>query len=194
MRMTHEYLATTPFDLYELFLFRLVATHGSFTKAAERAGLTQSAITRQVQGLEAMLGLRLLERTTRSVRMTPAGEFLFREAARLVGDVERTLRSLREEFGGARKEVRVGVSRTIGLAYLPGFFHANLRKLPNVGCRVSSQRSSEVLVALENNELDLGVLCPPPRLPRTLSATHRFQDAFTLIAPKSLAYPFSAAA
>ena len=186
----HEFLATTPFDLYELFLFRLVVKHRSFTKAAEIAGLTQSAITRQMQGLEAGLGLDLLERTTRSVRVTPAGEFLFREAARLTGDVEASLQRLREEFAGARKEVRVGVSRSIGLAHLPGFFHANLRNLPQVGCRVSCQRSTEILAALESNELDLGVLCPPKRLPRTLRVTHRFDDAFTLIAPRELAAAF----
>ena len=48
----NDFLATTPFDIYELSLFRLVAQHGSFTKAAEIAGLTQSAITRQMQGME----------------------------------------------------------------------------------------------------------------------------------------------
>ena len=188
----NEFLATTPFDIYELFLFRLVAKHRSFTKAAEVAGLTQSAITRQVQGMETSLGLQLLERTTRTVRLTPAGEFLFQESARLVGDVEQTMRRLREEFAGARKEVRVGVSRTIGLAYLPGFFHANLRRLPQVGCRVSYDRSTDILAALETNELDLGVLCPPQRLPRTLTVTHRFRDAFTLIVPTLSAKTFQA--
>jgi DNA-binding transcriptional LysR family regulator len=192
MRFMHEFLATTPFDLYELFLFRLVVTHGSFTKAAELAGLTQSAITRQIQGIEKGLGLALLERTTRSVRTTPAGDFLFRESAGLIGHVDDSLRRLREEFGGARKEVRVGVSRGISLAYLPGFFHANLRHLPHVGCRVVAQSSAEILAALEANELDLGVLSSPPRLPRTLRVTHRFDDAFTLLAPRHLAAAFQA--
>jgi len=52
MRYMNEFLATAPFDLYELFLFRLVVQEGSFTRAAQRAGLTQSAITRQIQGME----------------------------------------------------------------------------------------------------------------------------------------------
>lgn len=164
--------------------------HGSFTRAAEAAGLTQSAITRQIQGIEKSLGLALLERTTRQVRLTPAGEFLFTESSRLLGDVEHSLKRLREEFAGARKEIRVGVSRTIGLAHLPGFFHANLRRLPEVACRVSSQGSSEILTALDAHELDLGVLCAPERLPRGLRVTHQFQDAFTLIAPTSLASSF----
>jgi DNA-binding transcriptional LysR family regulator len=184
MRPVNDFLATTPFDIYELALFRLVVEHGSFTKAAEIAGLTQSAITRQVQGMENSLGLELLERTTRRVRVTPAGEFLFAQSAQLLGDVDRTLRRLREEYAGARKEIRVGVARTVGLSYLPGFFHSNLRKLPAVGYRVSNQDSTEILAGIEANTLDLGILCPPNRLPETVSVTHRFEDAFTLLVPR----------
>jgi len=178
----HRFLSTVPFDLYELALFHLVVKHGSFTKAAEAAGLTQSAITRQIQGVEASLGIALLERTTRAVRVTPAGEALFRDAGRLLGDVEQSLDHLAQEFGGARKEVRVAVSRTVALAHLPGFFHANLRRLPQVGYRVACQSSGEILTALEGNELDIGVLCPPRKLPKTVRVTHRFEDAFTVIA------------
>jgi DNA-binding transcriptional LysR family regulator len=182
----HQFLSRVPFDLYELALFHLVVKHRSFTKAAEIVGLTQSAITRQVQGVENSLGLQLLERTTRTVRVTAAGEYLFHEAARLLGDVEQSLTHLAQEFAGARKEVRVDVSRTIGLAYLPGFFHANLRRFPQLGYRVTCQSSGEILAALEANEQDIGVLCPPSRQPKTLRVTHRFEDAFTLIVPKDL--------
>jgi DNA-binding transcriptional LysR family regulator len=183
----HRFLSTVPFDLYELALFHLVVKHRSFTKAAELAGLTQSAITRQMQGVENSLGIQLLERTTRNVSVTPAGEFLYVEAARLLGDVEHSLDHLAEEFAGARKEIRVAVSRTIGLAYLPGFFHANLRRFPQLGYRVACQPSSEILTALEAGEQDIGVLCPPRRLPKTLRVTHRFEDVFTVIIPAELA-------
>ncbi len=101
----------------------------------------------------------------------------------MLGDVDQSLRHLAQEFAGARKEVRVNVSRTIGLAYLPGFFHANLRQFPDLGYHVTCQSSDEILASLEANEQDIGVLCPPARLPRTLRVTHKFEDAFALIAP-----------
>src|SRR5260370_25800654 len=107
MRVMHRFLSTVPFDLYELALFHLVVKHRSFTKAAEVAGLTQSAITRQMQGIENSLGIQLLERTTRNVRVTPAGEFVYREAARLLGDVQQSLAPLAQKIPGARKEGRV---------------------------------------------------------------------------------------
>jgi DNA-binding transcriptional LysR family regulator len=178
----HEYLATAPFDLYELHLFRLIARHGSFTRAARAAGLTQSALTRQIQGMEQRVGVRLLERTTRRVAPTPAGEFLLSQSGRLVGDVESILRHLREQFAGARPEIRVGISRSVSLAYLPGFFHANLRAHPEIACRVSYAAGMELLARLEAGELDLAVLSLPARLAAGVRVTHRFADAFTLIA------------
>ncbi len=187
MRFVHEFLKTAPFDIYELHLFHLVAEHRSFTKAAELAGLTQSAVTRQMQGIEESLDVALFERTTRSVRLTPAGHMLRAESGRLLGDVDQVLRRLREDFAGAKKVIRVAVSRSVGLAYLPGFFHANLRRLPQVGYRVSYDTSGKILTALENNEADLGVLSPPTRLPETLRVTHRFTDGFAIIAPMNAA-------
>jgi DNA-binding transcriptional LysR family regulator len=190
MRYMNQFLQTSPFDLYELSLFNLVVKHRSFTKAAAAAGLTQSAITRQIQGIENSLGVELLERTTRSVGLTRAGEFLFQESARLLGDVDQSLRRLTEDFANAKKEIRVGVSHSVCLAHLPGLFHANLRQQPKHKYSVSYQTGADILTALEANELDLGILCPPARLPRTVGVTHRFKDAFTLIAPVELATPF----
>jgi len=187
----NELLATAPFDLYELSLFHLVVKHRSFTKAAEAAGVTQSAITRQMQGMEDSLGIDLLERTTRSVRITKAGEFLFQESIKLLGDVDQSLRRLKEDFANAQKEIRIGVSRSMSPAYLPGFFHANLRRGLKVSYRVVSQPSADILSSLEANELDLGVLAPPSRLPKTLVVTHRFTDAFTLVAASEAALRFA---
>lgn len=183
MPAVNEYLATVPFDLYQLHLFHLVVKHRSFTRAAEIAGLTQSAITRQIQTMETGLGVELLERTTRSVRISPAGEYLFAESVKLLGDVDSTLQGLRQQFSDARKFVRVGVSRSVGLAHLPGFFHANLRRRPEVGCNVTCRDSEEILSALLANDLDLGVMCTPAKLPAALCVTHRFTDTFTLIVP-----------
>lgn len=179
----NEYLPTSPFDLYELHLLRLVATHGSFTAAAREAGLTQSAITRQVQGVEARLGVALFERTTRKVALTEAGAFLLRETTRLVGDLDALLRRLREEYTEAPREVRVGVSKSISVAYLPGFFAAQQRRQPDVRMHVTHQPSAALLERVESNELDVAILCPPKRLPPALRITHRFDDAFDLILP-----------
>ncbi|MEI9998841.1 MAG: hypothetical protein WDO13_06580 [Verrucomicrobiota bacterium] len=60
--------------------------------------------------------------------MTEAGQFLLRESTPVLGDVDLLLRRLKEEYANAPREVRVGVSRSVSLAYLPGFFAANVRQ------------------------------------------------------------------
>ena len=183
----HEYLARKPFDLYALHLFHLLVKHGSFTKAAREAGLSQSAMTRQMQTLEERLGVELITRTTRSVALTEAGEYLAKESARLLGGVASTLEGLQSTFGSAHPVVRVGVSRSVAMAHMPGLFHANQQRLPHVRCQVKYQTGAEILSALEQHELDVGVLCPPSPLPESVKITHRFDDCFVLITSQTLA-------
>lgn len=182
-----EYLATKPFDLHALHLFHLVVKHRSFIRAAREAGLSPSALTRQMQTLEHRLGLDLINRTTRSVEVTEAGKYLAAEAARLIGGVAATLDGLHAAFGAAKPLVRVSVSRTLAMAHMPGLFHANHQRHPEVVCRVSYNPSSSIFTALEANEIDVGVLCPPTPLPDSVKITHRFKDRFELIAPAALA-------
>jgi DNA-binding transcriptional LysR family regulator len=187
----HELISKAAFELYELHLFVLVVKHRSFTKAASVAGITQSAITRQMQGLEENLGVDLLERTTRSVQVTEAGTVLFHEASRLLGNAGEALQRFHEQFANSRREIRVGISRSIALAHLPGIFHANLRRAPDIGLRVSYDTSANVLALLEANEIDIGVLSRPQKISDGLQITHRFKDAFTLIAPEAIAKEMS---
>jgi DNA-binding transcriptional LysR family regulator len=183
MRAVNEFLATGPFDLYELKLFHLVAEHRNFTRAGRAAGLTQSAITRQVQGMETKLGLKLFDRSTRHVRLTPEGAALHARSGAILAEVDDALQALRGRSPLLPRTLRVGVSRTIGLAYLPGFFRAFQRKLPEAQLHVSHQSSDFILAAVESGELDAGIVSPPPRLAPTLEAGREFEDEFVLILP-----------
>ncbi|HTI68841.1 MAG TPA: LysR family transcriptional regulator [Candidatus Limnocylindria bacterium] len=177
----NEFLAKVPFDLYELSLFHLAAKHGSFTRAGREAGLTQSAITRQIQGIEERLGIRLFERTTRRVTLTPAGKLLFDRAKIILQSTEATLADVQSQFGKLAQSLRVGVARSIGLAYYPGFFFAFGKRRPDIQLQVTQETTAEILVRLDEGTLDAGLLPVPERLPRGLVATHRFRDDFTLI-------------
>jgi DNA-binding transcriptional LysR family regulator len=181
---TNEYLPTSPFGIMELHLLHLLARHGSFTRVANQVGLTQSAVTRQIQGIESKVGVALFERTTRKVAITPAGQFLIEQTRHILGDIESTLRRLREDFVEGPKQLRLGVSRGISLSYFPGFVFANQRRQPDLNLIVTHETSAAILRQLDGDELDVGILCPPARLPGNLVVTHRFRDAFTLITPR----------
>lgn len=185
----NEFLATGPFDLYELTLFQLVAETGSFTQAAERAGLTQSAITRQIRGVEDRLGVALFERTTRHVCLTRAGRLLLQKSKAILNATNDLLNEVQQTFGKAAPTLRIGVARSIGLAYLPGYFLGFQRKRPDVQLQVINQISRDILQSVDAGNLDAGLICPPPRLPRSLRVTHSFKDEFVAIAPTYLQLP-----
>ena len=90
-------------DLDDLLAFLAVARERSFTRAAARLGVSQSALSQTVRGLEARLGMRLLTRTTRRVAPTEAGERLLRTVGPRLEEVEAELaaiRGLREKPAG----------------------------------------------------------------------------------------------
>src|SRR4051812_28847236 len=122
MQKMHEYLNTVPFDLYELHLFQLVADARSFTEGARRARLTQSAMTRQIRGMEKALGVDLFERTTRHVTLTAAGRLLLEKSGTILEATGELVTDLQTHFHLAPKVLRIGVARSIGLGYLPGYF------------------------------------------------------------------------
>ncbi len=185
----NEFLPTRPFDLYTLHLFHLVAKHSSFTKAGQSCGITQSAITRQIQMMERQLGVPLFKRTTRTVTLTPAGRFLVEQSSRLVGDLDASLQHLRENFLNAPRPIRIGISQTISLSYLPGFLFANLRKNNRIQPQVSQNSSQSLIRDLESNRMDLIILCPPSKLPTNFQVAHEFSDTFTLISSKASPLP-----
>jgi DNA-binding transcriptional LysR family regulator len=185
----NELLATGPFDLYELQLFHLVAEHRNFTKAGQAAGLTQSAITRQIAGMEARLGAPLFERTTRSVTLTPAGAALYARSGAILAGVDDAIKALRMRFELGPEVLRVGIARTIGLAYLPGFFRKFQRLHPQVQIRAAHQSSAFILAAVEGGELDVGIVAAPPVLPNGVIVARKFADEFVAIAPPPFKAP-----
>jgi len=83
-------------NIHDLLAFVAVAREGSFTRAAARLGVSQSALSHAIRGLEERLGLRLLARTTRKVAPTEAGERLLRTAAPRLDEIEKDLAALSE--------------------------------------------------------------------------------------------------
>jgi DNA-binding transcriptional LysR family regulator len=178
-----------PIDLYGLRLLRLVAEHQSITAAAGAAGLTQSALTRQVQGMEQRLGVTLFERTTRRLKLTAAGGSLLRETARIPVLLEAAVRQIRESHLGLPRELRVGVSHSVSLAHLPGLLHAHLRKADAVRLTVSHLSGTALLDAVAQNRLDAAILGAPRLLPPGCRITHRMTDQFVMIAPVGFELP-----
>jgi len=109
----------------EFQVFNSVVDQGGFAAAARTLGLTRSAVCRRIEGLEKRLGVRLLDRTTRRISRTDAGETLYRYSSRILSDIaeaELLVSEFREEPRGTLKvtsPIMIGLHKVIPL--LPGF-------------------------------------------------------------------------
>ncbi|HWI37702.1 MAG TPA: LysR family transcriptional regulator, partial [Burkholderiales bacterium] len=99
--------------------FLAIADQGGFGRAAESLHITQTALSRRVQNLEAFLGVKLVERTTRSVTLTAIGRDFLPQARRLLTDLASALVEIRESGKALRGDVTIACVPTVGVQYLP---------------------------------------------------------------------------
>jgi DNA-binding transcriptional LysR family regulator len=119
-------------SLTGLRVLREVAARGSFTAAAESLGYTQSAISRQVAGLERAAGAALFERTPRGVRLTDAGSMLARRAQSVLDEVDAAQRELAGISDRGTGRLRVGAFPTAVASLVPRALAALRRRQPAV--------------------------------------------------------------
>lgn len=144
--------------VHQLNVFRTVARHLSYTKAAEALFLSQPAVSQQVKSLEQLLGLRLFCRSGRGIVLTSAGEELLRHAERLLMLLAETAPVVREIHAIERGSVVVGASTSAGTYVLPpllGIFHARYPRV-QVTLMVANRRAIEEY--LLTYQIDLAVM------------------------------------
>lgn len=144
-------------------LIRIVEL-GSFTRAARELGLGQPAVSKQVAALEAHLGARLLERTSRGLRPTAAGLDLYHSSVRLLADLEETEGRVRDGSSGPAGLVRVATPPVLGRMYIIPRLPKFLLQFPEIAVEFSvAQRTVDLVqegidVALRVGPLKLSSL------------------------------------
>ena len=145
------------FSLSDLEAFVAVAELSNFRRAAEVVHLSQPALSRRIAKLEDALGVRLFERTTRTVSLTTVGREFARKARSLLGDLEQALLGM-EEIGATRGgEITIACVPSAAYYYLPGFigrFHA---RYPRIRVRVIDESANVVLGSVIRGEADFGI-------------------------------------
>ena len=162
-----------------------VAREGSFGRAAESLGYTQSAISQQIQTLERLVGERLLERPggPRAVSLTEAGRLLLRHAEAIVARLHAAQADMAALASGEGGRLRVGTFQSVGARVLPAVMRRFTAAWPHVTVELTESSSDEELLRLvERGELDLA-FAMPPLLEGPFEALELLADPYVLLVP-----------
>jgi DNA-binding transcriptional LysR family regulator len=141
----------------------------NFLRAAERVFLTQSALSRSIQGLEQTLGLPLFERSHHAVSLTAHGETFIKRARLMVADAERLQQDMRRWQGGAEASVAFGVGPLIADSLIPELISQARQRYPGLRLQIVRRQADELLALLRAGKIEFLIadrrwLPPDPQL------------------------------
>jgi DNA-binding transcriptional LysR family regulator len=169
------------FDLAHLRTFRVVAETSSFTRAAARLYLTQSAVSHQMKGLEEALGESLFIRTRHGVRLAQAGEAVLEHVDRILDEVEALRRRLGHDTDQPAGRVRAAAATQALVHLFAPHFRAFMEAYPRVEVAFRSTVSTDRTVAdILSGVADVG-FASKPVYSATLNVTELFEDELLLV-------------
>ena len=169
-------------ELRHLRYFVAVAEELHFARAAERLHLSQPPLSQQIRKMEEVLGYPLFVRTSRSVKLTPAGTALLDRARRTLRNVQRDIEDVRSVGGGEVGSLNVGFVSSAMLTTLPRVFTRYRAVYPQVHLRLYEGFTSRVLDGLENGTMDAGVLRDSDPC-EALEVTTLFSEPYVAVLP-----------
>lgn len=152
-------------ELRHLRYFIAVAEELHFGRAAERLYIAQSALSQQILSLEAELGVQLLERTKRWVRLTTAGHALLEDSRDIIHRVEQAIERSQRVARGEIGQLRIGFTILTLHTVLPSMLTTFRDRHPNVQVMLSEMSTQAQLEALSAKQIDVGFLHPPINSP-----------------------------
>jgi LysR family transcriptional regulator, benzoate and cis,cis-muconate-responsive activator of ben and cat genes len=165
-----------PFELRHLVYFREVARRLHFRKAAEALAIAQPALSRQIAQLEAGLGVRLLNRSSRRVELTAAGTALLEQIEPVLSALMRIPADLRAVAGGRVGRLRVAFTGLAMATVLPDILRRVHARFPGIRLELNESPTSQQLAALQAGEIDCGFFhpdAPSPGIKTTLLLRER---------------------
>ena len=147
----------TNLNLRHLEAFVAIASAGNFTRAARVLHVSQPALTVQIRELEHTLGVRLLDRNTRMVKLTRMGQQLSPVVQRILRDVEGVVHHAHEMAAGIRGTVSVAAIPSVCSLILPKIVAAFRHENPGITVAVKDVTSPRVLAMVKNEEVDFGI-------------------------------------
>lgn len=145
-------------NLNQLRYFYEVARMKNMKRAAVRMGVSQPALSKQVNALEEFLGLQLFYRSSRGMDPTPAGQVAFEHCEKVFGHIRELEEALDDLRSGSAGRLAIAAVNSIGVHVLPDFLRAFQEVHPEVRLRLVTSRSADVIQALREHRVDIGLI------------------------------------
>ncbi|MEV0177155.1 LysR family transcriptional regulator [Streptomyces sp. NPDC050803] len=169
-------------ELQQMRYVIAVAETNSFTRAAERCLVVQSALSHQIAKLEKELGAKLFERTSRRVRLTPAGEAFLPAARQCLDAAERAAAEVAAAVGEVRGRLAVGLIPTVAAVDIPGTLREFRRRYPHVRISLRVAASEHLVERVKEGTIDVAFLGLPPTVhPQGVAARELARDRLVAV-------------
>jgi LysR family transcriptional regulator, benzoate and cis,cis-muconate-responsive activator of ben and cat genes len=142
-------------ELRHLRYYAAVVEEQSFTKAAEKLFIAQPPLSRQIQNLEAELGIQLFERGSRPLKTTEAGQFFYQHAVKLLSNAEE-IKTMTQRIGLVEKTITMGFVGSLLYGFLPKIIYLFRQQHPNLKIELIEMSTKDQISALKEGRIDVG--------------------------------------
>lgn len=167
---------------FRLKVFRTVARHLNFRRAADELSLTQPAVTQQIKALEGEYGVSLFDRAGGRIALTASGQILLPFAEKLKTISEEAFEAVAKVGGTHAGRLSIGASQTIGQYLLPNFIAEFLRQYPRVEITAISSNTDDIVESLTSQKIQVA-LVEGPTLRKDIKAEPFMEDHMVLVVP-----------
>jgi DNA-binding transcriptional LysR family regulator len=172
-------------ELRQFRYFIAVAEEGHITRAAERLGMQQPRLSRQIRSIETELGVQLFRRRARGVELTAAGRALFEEATTIIGQVDRAREKVRRTASGEQGQISIGVTPTGPFhPFVPQVIRAFRDAYPLVSVTIEERASNELVERLSSELIDAAFIRTLPADAAAFVANPCLQEELIAVLPK----------
>lgn len=156
-------LTKVNFSITQLEYVMAVHKYGHFARAAQECFVTQPTLSMQIQKLEEDLGVRIFDRSKKPILLTRSGETIIDQIQLILFEVKK-IESLLQNTATLSGELSIGIIPTVAPYILPRVLPVFEKKFGNIKLKIREMQTQRIIEALENDELDVGLLATPLKL------------------------------
>ncbi|OPJ60044.1 LysR family transcriptional regulator [Clostridium oryzae] len=148
-------------DLRSLNYFLCIIEEGNISKAAKKLHIAQPPLSHQLKLLEDELGVKLIERNTRSLQITEAGKALAERAKQILNLTENTKKEIKDISQGLQGTLSIGTVSSAGAVILPDIIYQFHQKYPDINFEILDEDTSKIIQLLSSGVVEIGIIRTP---------------------------------